>query len=1019
MKIERIWSFGSYSALCCYLNAFLYFCSCSNQASELESTTCLKSPNSLETTPAYHIVHISDLGIDFNKLLLQEPMGPCNCTDGPMTNVSKLAANETLQNEPKESTSTNADPSSKSSALKATSKESYQTIVIPKDSIYPQKVWLDHYQREQQRKIAYLKAYNLDSELQGKLDEFEKQISELLENNELVSQDGSGSISKTQNSSLLSFNGTLPASDATSGSRNSSTCRDTCETNSNISLSSRVMAMVRAATERATQILQQNGNHTVALIWTGGHRREQEEASLIRTIIRSCPDMMMRLDELIVGILTGLTKSLHSIPIVYSIGPYDTFEPFRLPAGPNANLDFLTELWKAAIPTEQLSIFRQGGYYAVDIIRNSTLNPEAPLAPDTNGTALGSGKDAVNVTIIAPKKNDANSSTDKDEDTNIMRIRIISLNTYYFAKSNDLVCDCDDFESPGRKQLLWLNNQLVDAAEKGMTAYIVGHLAPSRDTYKPACYRGYMRLLQDFGQSSVVSADSEGNRIIPEALDDGIESVSEGLQLSAAIPRKFAPRVTGQFFDRVHRCYSSTPMRKRRCGKAHKRSLVRKCPQRSRYMQASSLVKPVKVSRNFDNRISILKNQCNGPVKSRLDDLSYDTDIANVLLLPNMMRKRKCKRSTSFPRGCHTSGLSLQVSNSSASTNTTNITTSLNATYIKNYTMEIQNLTLDNITAGNSSSASQASLFNTTNTTLPYSNSTVQNTTLKNSTASLNQSLDNSTSNSTKSPLVSDSSIKEDPPTTTMISNSSTSIKGQNMSFKSNETISIDQEQVKEQPTKKPEIIVSKLTLPEALSPPVDMNGAEHNVLENLISDTMQSFFGPRSDADIGPKACECLNSYISKRSRRNSRDDADYLPRGLEAQEPRRWYNNVARSLSISYPTCANEELGDKTEYSVPSAQFIVVPTIRELPTIFPTRLSGKRNRNLSSPYADLLNLGPNCQRSRSCKAKRASKLCNEKPENLSLRKKKVKSTAFDKQRRRIMNPSFSILDMDLDGDW
>lgn len=768
-------------------------------------------------SPAYHIVHISDLGIDFNKLLIKEHLSSCN-QKNTLSNTKNTTQRTGTVMSKNITNSTNQDTSRIDSIAEARN----SSQLIPNNSIYSDQVWIDHYKREQQRYLAFIQTYHLDINLQGKLNDFEKSMSAMIPS-------FNASDSKSFNTSKALDNGTMNMSNIT---KNGSIC----ESNSNINLSSHVMEMVQSAIEKAKNILQRNENRTVALIWTGGHHPQAEE-NLIRTLIQACPGMLKRLDELIVGILKSLTDSLNHIPIVYAIGPYDTFEPFRMPAGPNKNLQFLSRLWENVIPPSQMNTFRKGGYYALDIFSNDTIN------------------DASNDTI---------------------RIRIISLNTYYFAKSNDLVCDCDDFESPGRRQLLWLNNQLVDAAEKGMTTYIVGHLAPSRVYYKPACYAGYMRLLQDFKQD----------------------------------PIEF-PRVTGQFFDRVHCMQSNSP--------SINRDLLR---------------------------------------------MENERDISNILLLPRMMRRKKSLKcvKASVPT------CSIKCNNRTIARNTTS----------------------SRITPTNTSFDSSSKTLNPT----VFDNTTSMNTNLTKSLVT--------TSNATFNPQNSTSTTtKHDSLNLPIVIHTCEINHGENPQERKNiAALMADRRKTKENPGQLiPEIVVSKLTIPEQKSSK-SKTVQGRNILEDMISDAMKSFFG--NDDNDTEDECEREKSLVQH-------DRDVYCP----VEEERRWYHNFPRSLQDTQTMSIPDDRNAVHCHSPENAFSILQAIANE--QLFPVM------NNMGVSPRSLIHTVPNSSLRGSHSQKKKSKKFPYQPtivdKMLCDRRKKHKCDPLGQCQSS--KHSFNLLDMDLDGDW
>lgn len=793
-------------------------------------------------SPAYHIVHISDLGIDFNKLLLKENLTPCVGTEE--INTKSTQGKEIVESKRNDSDIVGAiDPK-----LVATMDTQDLSYLVPNNSIYSPEVWIDHYKREQQRYFAYIQTYHLDADLGDKLKDFEKRVSELLPSNGAM-------IQKSNTSSIQS---------KLSGNISTTLKGNACEANSNISLSSRVMEMVQVAIEKATKILQRNENRTVALVWTGGHHPQTEE-SLIRTLIQSCPDMLKRLDELIVGILKSLTNSLNYIPIVYAIGPYDTFEPFRMPAGPNENLEFLSTLWKDVIPASQVKTFRRGGYYALDILSNDTIS------------------DISNDTI---------------------RIRIISLNTYYFAKSNDLVCDCDDFGSPGRRQLLWLNNQLVDAAEKGMTTYIVGHLAPSKLYYKPACYAGYVRLLQDFNR--------------------------EPIEL---------PRVTGQFFDRVH-CMQTIPP--------------------------------------YINRDVL-----------RMED---EYDISNVLLLPRMMKRKKTLRCVKPPIISPT----VMVDHTRVIVNnaTSQKTNQSNSTVIPSSTS-----TLATKTMGPSSNTTTITPANT-NATIGSSNTTnlATNYTLNMSReyGSENMTFQNSTANTTTN------SSNIPTPSFPLVIHTCETNHGENLQERKNIASMMADRRRKSEKPKNPEIVISNLVIPEQKKVQ-DTIATSHggNILEDMISDAMKSFFG-KDDSDITDDCGKEQPSFAEER--RNM-----YCP----AEEERRWYHNFPRSLQEELPSVMVIDDGRISQCNRAEDALSMIQAIARN-QIFPMMNNVQvAPRPLLQPVTDSISSRPH-QRKRSKTPYRPTIV-----DKMLCSRKKRTDPLGQCQGSGKSKHSFNLLDMDLDGDW
>lgn len=113
----------------------------------------------------------------------------------------------------------------------------------------------------------------------------------------------------------------------------------------------------------------------------------------------------------------------------------------------NTQLVVYSEIWSDLIPQSQVTSFRHGGYFAVN---------------------------------VAPG------------------IRVLSLNTLYFFNSNDAVGRCDDYGGPGWDHLQWLQQQLEQARSERVKIYIMGHVPPTTKTFKHDCLHGYTRLALDY-----------------------------------------------------------------------------------------------------------------------------------------------------------------------------------------------------------------------------------------------------------------------------------------------------------------------------------------------------------------------------------------------------------------------------------------------------------------------------------------------------------------------------------------
>lgn len=176
------------------------------------------------------------------------------------------------------------------------------------------------------------------------------------------------------------------------------------------------------------------------VIWTGDNARHDEDHEIPRP-----------LDE-IVALNRAVAKKMEDvflrkgIPVVPSLGNNDVWPHNTLSPGPNEITDEFASIWDSFIPSSSMSTFRQGAYYAVEVI------PDALAA--------------------------------------------ISLNTMYFYHNNKAVGGClvGDTSDPGNLQFDWLEVQLEMFRARQMQVWVTGHVPPSDVHYFPECYYRYAEL---------------------------------------------------------------------------------------------------------------------------------------------------------------------------------------------------------------------------------------------------------------------------------------------------------------------------------------------------------------------------------------------------------------------------------------------------------------------------------------------------------------------------------------------
>lgn len=137
------------------------------------------------------------------------------------------------------------------------------------------------------------------------------------------------------------------------------------------------------------------------------------------------------------------------IPIIPSFGNNDVF-PHNQIGGPEVDGDllmFYERMWRSWMPMQQRSMFRQGGYYVVQ---------------------------------VAP------------------RLNVLTLNSMYFYSKNSAVHNCLHPDSPAAIQLVWFEDQLQKARRENERIYVIGHVPPSPRDYKGTCLAAYMRIATSY-----------------------------------------------------------------------------------------------------------------------------------------------------------------------------------------------------------------------------------------------------------------------------------------------------------------------------------------------------------------------------------------------------------------------------------------------------------------------------------------------------------------------------------------
>ncbi|CAG8524402.1 406_t:CDS:2 [Ambispora leptoticha] len=191
------------------------------------------------------------------------------------------------------------------------------------------------------------------------------------------------------------------------------------------------------------------------IIWTGDSSRHDSDEKKPRKFEEILELNQMMADKFLTAF--SATKHLHPrrnkkapklIPIVPSLGNNDVYPSNIIEQGPNNILDSYMNIWSPFIPKSQLDSFKRGGYYVSEVI---------------------------------PKK-----------------LIVVSMNTLYFFESNTAVRGCQAPDEPGTIEMQWLNKVLHKARKKGMKAYVIGHVAPSKKRYTRSCWNKYGRIAHKY-----------------------------------------------------------------------------------------------------------------------------------------------------------------------------------------------------------------------------------------------------------------------------------------------------------------------------------------------------------------------------------------------------------------------------------------------------------------------------------------------------------------------------------------
>ncbi|KAI1321225.1 Endopolyphosphatase [Mortierella claussenii] len=205
-----------------------------------------------------------------------------------------------------------------------------------------------------------------------------------------------------------------------------------------------------ALTEATFDWIEDNIKDTIDfVVWTGDNARHDSDNTHPRT-----QDQINEMNNAVAKRVLAAFPATSGpngdarIPIVPSIGNNDVYPHNVMYPGPSPPLNHFAEIWSEFIPHDQQELFRQGGYYAKEVIPG--------------------------------------------------KVTVFALNTLYFYIHNVVVDGCKKRNQPGTQQMDWLERELKSLRERGMVAYLTGHVPPEVKSYSKSCHLKYTRLALEY-----------------------------------------------------------------------------------------------------------------------------------------------------------------------------------------------------------------------------------------------------------------------------------------------------------------------------------------------------------------------------------------------------------------------------------------------------------------------------------------------------------------------------------------
>lgn len=173
------------------------------------------------------------------------------------------------------------------------------------------------------------------------------------------------------------------------------------------------------------------------IIWTGDNSRHDNDVDFPRTESAIWDSNNYMVEKFMKTFGSKDPRKTFEIPIIPSLGNNDVYPHNLFAAGPSAQTRKLYQLWSSMVPEEQIHVFARGVTFMVEAI------------PD--------------------------------------KLVVISLNTLYWFKSNNMVDGCKSKKDPGHLMFRWLAIVLKELRERNMKVWFSGHVPPSPKNYEISC----------------------------------------------------------------------------------------------------------------------------------------------------------------------------------------------------------------------------------------------------------------------------------------------------------------------------------------------------------------------------------------------------------------------------------------------------------------------------------------------------------------------------------------------------